>query len=399
MDKPIYIVVTSFFPTPESWRGAFCYDFVKAVQRTGKYDVRVFVPWAGDNHTGDYEYHGISVHRFHFYRFLCDFAPFLLWRLNRRSFLVKAKEAGIAWDKVRVYHSHGKSFTPYVETLRKQYRQIKTLLHFHSGTLQPLSAGRLGLVPIHSTLLYYYYKFLHEIVDVPVFVSKLQQKLYWKWYRDGYLRPPIDVRDDLMFGRWIPKIQMRPSVVLYNGYDTSVFNAYGRKSHSSFRIGCVGNVNEPKDQLTLLRAVNRLKGQIPDLQCICVGSGDRLDACQQYVKDNALESLVAFKTEMDHLDLPDFYRSLDLFVLPSWVEGFCCSYMEAYGCGTPFMGCREVSVEEALPQSEWDKWLFRRQNDGELAARILAFYKNRYEQKLSRDFNIDTLIGEFVANL
>ena len=58
--NPIYIVVTPFFPSPETWRGAYCYDFVKALMRTGKYDVRVFVPGNG----ADYDYQGVHVYRF-----------------------------------------------------------------------------------------------------------------------------------------------------------------------------------------------------------------------------------------------------------------------------------------------------------------------------------------------
>ena len=32
-DKPIYLLITWMFPTPTNWRGAFAYDFVKAMEK------------------------------------------------------------------------------------------------------------------------------------------------------------------------------------------------------------------------------------------------------------------------------------------------------------------------------------------------------------------------------
>ena len=42
--KRIYLFVTPFFPSPESWRGGYCLDAAQALIRDGRFDVRVFVP-------------------------------------------------------------------------------------------------------------------------------------------------------------------------------------------------------------------------------------------------------------------------------------------------------------------------------------------------------------------
>lgn len=398
--KPIYLVVTPFFPTPTSWRGPFVFDFVRALQRTGKYDVRVFRTGTGN----DYEYHGIHVYRFRHYELPCGFCPFLTHWKNKRAFLKKVEEAGIDWGRVAVFHAHEITYPLFVKGMKRTYPDLKILLHFHSGPLVHLKTGRLGVLPLHSTLLYLYYRRNLELVDLPIFVSRRQQRYFGKWYADGYLKEPVDIRRGVWLGRFLRAIRLKPSMVLYNGIDHTVFNAEGRQPHNEFRIGCLGNISENKDQMTLLRAIKLLmhrtasvKGQA--LKVILVGSGDKLLDCKRYVAEHGLAEVVEFRKEVDHLALPDFYRSLDLFVLPSWVEGFCCAYVESYGCGTPVMGCKGVSVEEALSPSDQDKWLITPCDAEDLARKISWYRETREPQQFVQDFDIDELVHGLVDRL
>ena len=45
-NNSIYIVVTPFFPSPISWRGAYCYDFVRVLDRQQELKVGVESPCA-----------------------------------------------------------------------------------------------------------------------------------------------------------------------------------------------------------------------------------------------------------------------------------------------------------------------------------------------------------------
>lgn len=65
MNKGIYIEITPFFPTPDSFRGPFIYDQVKAIIDTDRFDkVVVFRPCNVNNVVKDYVYEGIEVHYF-----------------------------------------------------------------------------------------------------------------------------------------------------------------------------------------------------------------------------------------------------------------------------------------------------------------------------------------------
>ena len=398
MSKPIYIICTYFFPTPESWRGAFCYDFARAVARTGRYDVRVFLPGKG----GDYDYHDLRVYRYETKGLPYGLFPWFGGRWGARAFLRKAAAVGIDWRQVAVCHSHEIDLIRNSVEAKKRNPSLRILHHFHAmGHPFHVALPRLGVVPGYADLVYRYYRKLLGQVDVPTFVSARQRDMMGRWYPHGFLGEAEDLRRRLLFGRWTKPISLKSPKVLYNGIDSGVFfkakvDGERRNRSDSFVIGCVANFWVSKDQMTLLRAVRRLKGEIAGLKVRFVGSGPTLAACRDYVRREGLGDVVEFLTEMDHLKLPDFYRSLDLFVLPSWAEGFCCSYMESWGCGTPFMGCRGVSVEEALKREDWDAWLVPPQDDAALADRIARFHRERPEQKLSQSFDIDDLVGAYL---
>lgn len=400
MSKPIYLMVTPFFPAPESWRGAFCYDFARAVQRTGKYDVRIVVP--GRAGQGDYDYNGFKVIRFrNFKPFPGGFCRFLAYPFSRRSLGRTLRRHGIAARDIAVYHAHDVSLVPFSHGLKKANPNLKVMLHLHNGG-HPfnLTCGRYGVIPLYSTLYYLYLRWSFEQVDIPVFVSNRQKDFFGKWYKFGFLKPAVDVLDDVIGGRWIRPIRLKDPRVLHNGIDYDLFNPRGRQPHDGFVVGCVGNVDFSKDQMTLLRAVRRLRdGGVHGLRVVIIGSGVALKTCKDFVAEKKLDEIVEFRTEVDHLKLPDIYRSFDLFVIPSYLEGFCCSYMEAYGCGTPVMGCKDVCLDEAIRQEDQVNWLIAPQDDEALARLIRRHYETPQKQTMIHDYDINRMVSAFLEEV
>ena len=397
-----YLVLTPYFPTPESWRGGFCYDFVAALKRTDKYDVSVFVPGKGD----DYVYNSILVHRFKRFAFPLGLFPWFVNWLNEILFARKLKKLGIDIGSVAVCHSHEISCLPIALSVKKRNRHIKLVHHFHAmGHPVHLSTPRIGRIPVYSTFLYLYCRRLFESVDIPVFVSKRQCGMFGRWYPSGFLSAPSDIRKGLVSGGLLRKMELKKPYVLYNGIDYSVYYpASERKPQEdkSIVIGDVANFCESKDQITLIKAVEELvvvRRVDYKVKCILIGSGETLQKCRKYVGEHGLESVVEFRPEIDHLKLADFYRSLDLFVSPSWAEGFGCTFVEAHGCGIPIMGCKGVSVDECFSDGEQEKWLFAPQDYKSLARMIEKWFKSRPKQNFVDRFDIDELVGKFVRHL
>lgn len=391
--KRIYLFITPYFPSPESWRGGYCLDAAQALMRDGRFDVRVFVPGAGP----DYEVEGVRVHCFPCKILPCEFAPFLLDWLNVRAFVRRAEETGVAWADVAVCHVHTVNFAPYAIAAKRLNPQILCALQHHFTCPVHVRSGRLGEVPGHATLIYFYWRRLCAAMDVHVFTSERARESFGKMFVKGMEGPWADLKERLLFGRWMrPFDPPKSSYVLYNGVDPRKFSPAAESRHDSgLVIGCVANFHPQKGQMTLLQAVARLKGVVPDLTVRFVGSGMTLADCIAFVKEQGLTDVVRFEREMPHERIADFYRSLDLFVLPSVYEGFCCAYMEAMACGVPVMGCRGISLEEAIPKEAWGDWLVPPHDPAALAERILKWW-NRADRgnvpELADDFDIDHLI-------
>ena len=396
-NKPIYLYITPFFPSPETWRGGYCLDVAKALTRMGTYDVCIMVP----GQENDYIWDGIFVMRFPKITLPCGVAPFLFTWYNNHLFQQKLQQVGIKVEDITICHANTFECAPYACFLKQLNSKIITLIHHHCSYGLNLRAGRLGRLPIHSTLLYFYYRMLSERVDAHVFCSETSRRTFGKYFVTSPEGEVQDVRRQLLLGRWIRDWRMPKSIVLYNGVDSSVFHPKTNisKNPNAFVIGCVANFQPLKGQHTLLNAVTLVKEKIPGLRVRLIGSGEMLTVCKNYVEREGLNDIVSFETEVDHRELPEFYRSLDLFVLPSRLEGFCCVYMECHACGTPFIGCKGVSVEEVIPETERNIWLAEPNDSKSLAEKIVGIYKNRPRQTLSKQMDIDILVRNFLDEI
>ncbi len=395
MDKPVYLYVTPYFPSPESWRGGFCLDAAKALIRDGRYDVRVLTTGKG----GDYEWDGIKVLRMKRLVALCGLLPFLLAPVNNLIFRRKLRDAGIDVSKVAVCHVNTFVFGHYAAYFKRLGKSAKTVVQIHSSFNLELRSGRAGLVPVHATLLYLYYRRVLRGVDLLAFVSETARRTFGKYYEGAPEGEARDVRRQLLTGRWLPELGFPQGMVVYNGIDPALFSPLGKKSHEGFVIGCVANFQPLKDHMTLLRAASLLKDRVPGLKVLLVGSGPTLGDCRRYVERHGLGDVVSFEREVDHRAMPAFYRSLDLFVLPSRLEGFVCVCVESWACGTPVVFCKGISFSEVLSDEERERWGFTPQDAEELSRKILDFRENRWTQKLNRDLDINHVWSEFLDAL
>ena len=398
-----YVIVTPYFPSLGDWRGAYCLDFVKALERklgaAGGWKVDVFT----EGRVDDYEVDGVKVHVFPARRLPSNVMPQLFARANQRSFMDALRRAGIAAGDVAVCHAHVANYGIYALAVKAENARCRTLLHHHCLQSFGLNGGRLrGLWP-YNAVQFALLRRMHEAIDVHVFISDLARQSFlaapdasWTDYEDyrrqmrglGLCRPA----------------KVRDTIVLHNGVDKRMFNVGEKKPHEGFVIGCVGNFLDMKGQMSLLEAVGLLgtgNGERGtgngDVKVVFVGSGKERGKCERYAREKGIDA--EFRDEVRHEDLPDFYRGLDLFALPSFFEGFGCVYTEAHSCGVPFIACERQGIGEVLPPEERGRWLCRPRDAGDLARKIQGYMENRWVQNLSEDQDIDKLVGAFVDRL
>lgn len=190
--------------------------------------------------------------------------------------------------------------------------------------------------------------------------------------------------------------------VLYNGVDTSIFHTIaGLKDRKVFKIGCVSNFNVLKDHITLIRSIENIVKKNPDIRLIVsfVGSGETVDYCREYIISHGLSKYFTFESEVLHGQLAEYYNTLDLFVLPSYFEGFGCVFTEAAACGVPFMGCYHQGYSEYIPDSDKDQWLIAPHDYQQLSQLIKRQMIQPVKQRLTYPYDINVLIKSYLHHL
>lgn len=373
----IYIVITPFFPEPDSFRGPYVYDQVKAIMASGRYDkVIVYKPKPFYTKATDYIYEGIEVHRFDTYELPSAVLPGVLDSLSVKSFLSSLKKQSISIKDIAVVHSHVTGNGIYANALKKLNPDIKTILQHHGFDVLSITNGRFAGYGWHKKYTELYGARICNKIDLHVCVSE-KTLSYLKQYGN---------------------IRLKDSYILYNGIDeTKFYPVSGLKHEEIFKIGCVGNFWEIKDQMTLIKAAELLieKGY-KDICVSLVGSGYTMPGCRDYVESHNLQDHVAFEKEVSHKELNLYYNSLNIFVLPSYYEAFGCVYTEAYACGVPFIAVNGQGISELIPEKESGKWLIDRGDFVSLANKIEKFRKDRYEQVLNTPIEINALTGKFL---
>lgn len=391
MRKPIYLVVTELFPTPESFRGPYVYDQVKAIEKDGRYDVIVVRPTIWVHSEGDYEYEGVKVYRFVTYDLPSDMWPGANIWLSLRAFDKCLKRIGIGYEDIAVVHAHVTGNARFANYVKSRNNKCLTVLQHHGYDVLGLKTGRFAEKEWHKTQALRYGVRECNKIDLHIGVSREIFK-----YLESY-----------------EGIGLKRKYVLYNGVDCEKFfplhqvvsssssdiNIYNKKTkrESPFTIGCVANFWELKDQLTLIKAVELLvKGGYENVRVKFVGTGYAREVCELYVKEHRLRDFFEFNSEVEHSQLNAFYNTLDLFVLPSYWDSFGCVYTEAYACGIPFMTAKGTGVTELIPEMDFDRWVIDPHDYIQLSKNIKSYIENGYEQKLLYPIEINKLVGEYL---
>lgn len=101
------------------------------------------------------------------------------------------------------------------------------------------------------------------------------------------------------------------------------------------RIVSAGRLNHEKGFHLLISAVDELRRRCPDLELrvALLGEGPHREKLEQQVRDLKLSDIVQLPGFQENAAA--WYRSADLFVLPSLMEGMPNVLLEAMACGTP----------------------------------------------------------------
>lgn len=391
--------VTPFFPTPGSWWGAYVLDQVKAIKRNSGYEVIVFKTCGLGDRQSDYVIDGITVHTIQPLLMPSYILNGLTEGVVGRNFVRTLKKLKIDIDRIAFVHCHTTNHAAFGFGVKRVNPRAKVLLQFHD--LDPLTLRNGKWADKRWNCRYRARKSISALnrADMLVCISEPVRDaiLAFPHPRKGEVYPPAlqmlkDVAD-------MPPIKPQNIYVLNNGVDTTLFHPMQQpKQTGIFRIGCIANFQELKDHITLIKAFDILiKKGYTDIRLTLLGDkGETRKMIEQYVIELNIGDFVNWPRNVSHDKLPNFYHSLDLFVLPSIYEGFGCVYTEAHACGVPFICCQNQGAAECIPPDEKNKWLIPPHDYDALARLMERQYHERNVQHLCKDYDIDKLIKKFL---
>lgn len=120
---------------------------------------------------------------------------------------------------------------------------------------------------------------------------------------------------------------------VYNGVDTTMFKPTDVKRSQQFTLAYAGRISPEKGILRLIDLANKVN----DIRIIAAGKKQM---------DISFPKNIEYFGTLTLSDMPHFYNSADLIILPSFTEGFANVILEAYACGKPVLVAKEAFPKE-----------------------------------------------------
>lgn len=204
-------------------------------------------------------------------------------------------------------------------------------------------------------------------------------------------------------------------VVIPNGLDLAAFGERGLRPREAARaglrvcgrvLGTIGRLTREKGHEVLIRALAKLPG---DVQLVIAGEGEQYAALEALVGELSLSGRVRF---VGYVDSRLLLRAFDVYVQPSYYEGFGLSILEAMAAGLPVVACRVGGLTDVVVDGETGLLvpagdpealaaaIRRMLEDGRLAQRCGEAAQRRVREMFSLDkmiFAYDALYHETLA--
>ena len=145
------------------------------------------------------------------------------------------------------------------------------------------------------------------------------------------------------------------------------------------KVICVGRISKQKNYMCLLKAIERIKDKINNLEVNIWGRimhADKYEEMTKYISNNELGEFVKYRGESP--DIIKEMASSQLMVLTSLWEGFPNVVMEALACGTPVIASNVADLKYLVKHGEYG-FLFPKNDDKALAIRLLEFFSSEPE--------------------
>jgi glycosyltransferase involved in cell wall biosynthesis len=134
--------------------------------------------------------------------------------------------------------------------------------------------------------------------------------------------------------------------IIYNGVDCKEFPIDTKRfCRDKIVIGIIARLIQRKGHIILFKSVQKLREKY-NLEIHVIGDGPNRESLERAVREMGLHNAVIFWG--DRRDIPERMRELDIFVLPSFYEGFPVTILEALSSGVPVIASAVDGIPEII---------------------------------------------------
>jgi len=314
--------------------------------------------------------------------------PFQLYYLGIGFFSLSAfmtllklvKISRLSGNKLMILHSQDVNFAAIATVLTGKLLKIPTVIHQHGPFIKLLPTKNMKMIE----------QFINKIV------CKLSNLIIaTDKYTKNYLASIV--ADD-------EKIFVIPAAVDIRLFENLKYDSSDSRLDRPFKIGYIGRLSPEKNLETLLLAFKEFKSSI-DSPCklMLVGDGDSKTALKQLTTTLGLNKHVEFTGFQT--DIKPILSTLDVFVLPSKVEGTPMSLLEAMAAGKAIIASNIPPIREIVYNNK-DALLFDVSNADQLKNAMLTLYSNPdFRRKLgenaknkSRQYDINVVFSKILKS-
>lgn len=184
-------------------------------------------------------------------------------------------------------------------------------------------------------------------------------------------------------------------ILVPHGVDLERFKP-SKISTKNFRIIFVGNAATRKGLPYLLKSFEELNKKYKNIELLVISS---------WITKIKLNNVVTLK-KIKRSDMPRYYNSADILVLPSLEDGVPLVGLEAMGCGIPVIITRDVGFDSIIKPG-YNGFLINKRDIKDLTKKIEFFIENPNKAKAmghnasttSRDYSWEIISKKFIEEL
>jgi glycosyltransferase involved in cell wall biosynthesis len=158
-------------------------------------------------------------------------------------------------------------------------------------------------------------------------------------------------------------------------------------------VGYVGRLTHVKGVDLLAAAFHEISRTAIDARLLIVGSGEEERNIYALLAKEIARGIVYVAPDVNHKQLPEWYRAMDVLVMPSRYENFSNAVLEAMACGIPFLASNVGGNKTFAEQGAG--WLFEPKSVYSLCTSLGSIIENRPEMKARGDIGSRSIQGRY----